>query len=452
MVKNMEKRESETVEFKKSTSELKEGIISLCSMLNKHKKGILYFGIKNDGLAVGQSIGVHTTSDVSRAIKDYLKPRLTPKINVIKVDGKDIIKVEVQGDDTPYSAYGRYYVRSDDEDLLMTNDELESYFKNKNYDYSKWEKEATEFGVDDVDEELLIKYVNEGNECGRINFLFKDTTSTLRKLELLKGDNLNNAGFYLFSNKKPLLLKLATYPTDERISFSDSKQFRGNIFECINEAIKYVSNNIHWKAEIVGMKRVETPEVPLEAFREIIVNSFAHMKVNLSSYNEIYITPTKIHIYNPGPLVVGTSPEMFASGKQGSMIRNPLIATTLYYNKTIEAFGTGFERVFRLCKDTGYRYENNQFGFTFEFLRIANNRKAGSKNNCNNSLEDDLSLDEKKVLDFISKNENADFSKQDIINHLGKSISTVNRILSSLTKKGKIFRMGSNKSGSWRVS
>ena len=30
MVKNMEKRESETVEFKKSTSELKEGIISLC--------------------------------------------------------------------------------------------------------------------------------------------------------------------------------------------------------------------------------------------------------------------------------------------------------------------------------------------------------------------------------------------------------------------------------------
>ena len=30
MVKNMEKRESETVEFKKSTSELKEGIISFC--------------------------------------------------------------------------------------------------------------------------------------------------------------------------------------------------------------------------------------------------------------------------------------------------------------------------------------------------------------------------------------------------------------------------------------
>ena len=120
----------------------------------------------------------------------------------------------------------------------------------------------------------------------------------------------------------------------------------GNIFECINEAVKYVTNNIRWRAEIVGLERVETPEVPVEAFREIIVNSFAHMKVSKSSSNEIYLTPSKIHIYNPGPLVPGTDPKMFASGEQGSMIRNPLIAMVLYYNRTIDAFGTGFERVF----------------------------------------------------------------------------------------------------------
>ena len=44
----MEKRETETLEFKKSTSELKEGVISLGSMLNKHNYGLLYFGIKNE--------------------------------------------------------------------------------------------------------------------------------------------------------------------------------------------------------------------------------------------------------------------------------------------------------------------------------------------------------------------------------------------------------------------
>ena len=70
----------------------------------------------------------------------------------------------------------------------------------------------------------------------------------------------------MFSNKKPLLLKLAIYPTDERISFTDMRHFRGNIFECIDEAVRYVTNNIHWNAKIVGMERIETPKIPIEAF------------------------------------------------------------------------------------------------------------------------------------------------------------------------------------------
>ena len=53
----MERRESEILEFKKSTTQLKEAVISLCAMLNKHRKGIVYFGIKDDGSICGQLIG-----------------------------------------------------------------------------------------------------------------------------------------------------------------------------------------------------------------------------------------------------------------------------------------------------------------------------------------------------------------------------------------------------------
>lgn len=38
--------ENEQIEFKKSTGELKEGIQSLSSMLNKSGKGVLYFWSK----------------------------------------------------------------------------------------------------------------------------------------------------------------------------------------------------------------------------------------------------------------------------------------------------------------------------------------------------------------------------------------------------------------------
>ena len=347
---------------------------------------------------------------------------------------------------TPYSAYGRYYIRSDDEDLVMSNSQLESFFLGKSYDYSKWEKEATEFGIDDVDEERLIRYVNEGNESGRINFLYRDVRTTLIKLDLLNGDHLNNAGYYLFSTKKPLLLKLATYPTDERISFSDMKQFRGNIFECIEEAVKYVTNNIRWRAEIRGMERVEIPEIPVEAFREIIVNSLAHMKVNQTSFNEIYITPTRVHIYNPGSLVPGTDPQMFAKGEQGSMIRNPLIATVLYYNRTIDAFGTGFERVFRLCGEGKYRYSNNPFGFTFEFIR-SNDTINGTINDTINGASKPLTGDEKAVLRFFRDSPHS--TKSDLAVYIGKSVTTVNRIVKRLIERGLLKRMGSDKSGCW---
>jgi ATP-dependent DNA helicase RecG len=328
----------------------------------------------------------------------------------------------------------------------MTNSQLENFFLNKTYDYSKWEKQVTDYGVDDIDEDLLIKYVNKGLESGRINFLYRDAKTTLKKLELLSGNKLNNAGFYLFSNKKPLLLKLATYPTDERIRFTDLKQFHGNIFECINEAVKYVANNIHWSANIIGMERKETPEIPFEAFREIIINSFVHMRVNPTSSNEIYITPTKIHIYNPGSLVPGTDPIMFASGEQGSMIRNPLIATVLYYNKTIDAFGTGFERVFKLCKNIKYEYNNNQFGFTFEFSRQNNNFSNNDLKEVE-SLNNSLTKDELKIIELIKSKK---CNKDEMAVYINKSKATVNRIIKSLTEKGLIQRIGSNKTGYWK--
>lgn len=67
-------KETETLELKKSTSELKEGIISIASILNKHRKGELYFGVRNDGVVVGQSVGEKTIRDLSKAISDNIEP------------------------------------------------------------------------------------------------------------------------------------------------------------------------------------------------------------------------------------------------------------------------------------------------------------------------------------------------------------------------------------------
>ena len=117
--------ENETLEFKKSTSELTEGIISLASMLNKHGEGILYFGVKNDGTIVGQKdINESTLRDISRKISEGIKPQVIPEINLHLIDDKKIIKIIVKGKANLYSAFDKYYIRSFDEDKKIVPDML----------------------------------------------------------------------------------------------------------------------------------------------------------------------------------------------------------------------------------------------------------------------------------------------------------------------------------------
>ena len=194
------------------------------------------------------------------------------------------------------------------------------------------------------------------------------------------------------------------------------------------------------------MERKETPEIPIEAIREIIVNSFAHMKVNNSSFNEIYITPTKVNIYNPGFIVNDKSPIDFAEGKNGPIARNPLINTVLYLNKTIESFGTGFGRVFKLCDrvDIKYSYGNNSFGFVFEFLRKQNV-------SINDSLNVSIKLTETEKLVYKCIEEIYRVNKRDIAKTINKTEMTVQRAIKHLIELNLIKRVGSNKTGYWEI-
>lgn len=116
--------ETELVEFKKTTGELKEGLISIAAMLNKNGKGTLYFGVRNDGEIIGQQIGDRTMREISQGIANAIKPQVIPTIIVELCDDKNIIKVTAEGDEKPYSAYGKYYMRSADEDREISPQQL----------------------------------------------------------------------------------------------------------------------------------------------------------------------------------------------------------------------------------------------------------------------------------------------------------------------------------------
>jgi len=91
-------KESETVEFKKSTAELKEAVISIVAMLNKHGRGEVYFGINDrDGKVLGMTIGRMTIKEVTQVVVDNTEPKVYPKVEARKIEGKDCIVVEAKG-------------------------------------------------------------------------------------------------------------------------------------------------------------------------------------------------------------------------------------------------------------------------------------------------------------------------------------------------------------------
>lgn len=195
------------------------------------------------------------------------------------------------------------------------------------------------------------------------------------------------------------------------------------------------------------------------------------MKVSDVSAHEICITPSRVHVYNPGPLIPGTDPKEFANHKQGSMIRNPLIAQCLYYNGTIDAFGTGFSRVFGLCKNSKFEFINNDFGFAFDFIRIKNHEKINYQESIysiNKSLDDRIKsmyILPQTVEDYLLTSDNvvklgsstievysiivkdSYISAKDIGDRINKSSATINRCIKELKDLGLIKRIGSKKTG-----
>ena len=186
--------ETETLEFKKTTGELKEGVVSIAAILNKHQKGELYFGIKPDGTPIGQQISEKTLRDISQEIANHIEPRIYPEIAVVHIDDKDCIHVSFEGHNTPYFAYNVARIRVADEDKVMSQQELTDYIMERQSSEGVWERKVSECLTSSVDENSLKEYIHRGQEFGRISFDYSDRDTVLGKLSLTAGSYLLNAG------------------------------------------------------------------------------------------------------------------------------------------------------------------------------------------------------------------------------------------------------------------
>ena len=467
--------ENEVIEFKKTTGELKEGIISIVSILNKHQSGKLYFGIKDNGEIIGQDVSSKTLREVSKTISENIEPKIYPTVNKIKIEDKECILVEFEGDDIPYLAYGRAYMRVGDEDRQLSAKEIRKLILKDENDIGKWENKVSDYTVEDIDEELLKEFIEKGRKAKRINFPYTNKEEILKKLNLVnKNNKLLNAGYILFAKEAKLELQMAIFATETKLTFLDIDQVFGNVFELIEVGESYIRKNIKWPVNFKSgsMERVEIPEIPLEAIREAIINSLIHRDFKNPKSNEVAIYKDRVEIFNPGEFPEGFKPEDFIEG-QGSIPRNPLIANTLYLSKDIEKWGSGFRRITEACQksNTKVKFEIRKNGFMVIFYRKTDKElldlTGENKNDAKNVALNDknvaksvaLKVKEKypelrkvyiDIIEVISKDNY--ITQEEIAGKLNKTRNSIYRNIKSLKEIGILERLGSKKNGYWKIN
>ncbi len=438
-------KETETLEFKKSTSEIKVAMISIASILNKHGIGTLYFGVKNNGDVVGQNVSESSLRDVSRAVYESIQPQIYPAIDEVVIDGKQLIKVEFSGDSKPYSAAGKYYLRTADEDREVSPDELRNFFEANKY-RTKWENEKSDALSKQVDKTAIKLFWQKAITVGRLPEGRYTSPIILNRFGLVKGEYLTNAGEVLFGDTRPVSLRVGIFATDEKLTILDMKLYEDNVYNLLKKAEDYIFKNIRWKIEIIESERSEIPEIPTAVIREVLANSFAHAMYGSRTNHEICIHPSMITIYSPGDYASRHKPEEYIKGNVESEIRNPTIAKILYLSKYIEQFGSGFKRIDSLCKDSGisYSYENKENGFKFIIYR-----PQFQSDILDVTLDVTLNGTEKAVYAILKQK--PDSSREEIANKISKTVRTVQRALNSLGDKGYIRRVGSKQNPTWEM-
>ncbi|OGF51684.1 MAG: ATP-dependent DNA helicase [Candidatus Firestonebacteria bacterium GWA2_43_8] len=441
----MEWKETEALEFKRSTSELKEAVISIAAILNKHLSGELYFGVKNDGEAVGQQIGPETIRNISREVANSVEPKIYPSITKISLNNKTCIKVHFKGKETPYYAYGRAYIRVADEDRKMSAKELENFILEKNKDRVRWDSEiCSDAKLKDISPVKLKNFLELSG------LKYDNTRDSLNKLKLLKQEKLLNTAVILFGKKPQDLLlntrlRCGVFATTDTVTPIDMKDFEGDLFTLIKKAEEYIFEHINIGMRLEGFRRVDVPEIDKEAFREAVINAFCHRDYYNNDAVHVAIFRDRLEVRSPGLLYGGLTIAGIKEGKSSER-RNELLAEMLHRVHFVERWGKGIQLILSKEPTADFEEIGRKFFTVFKRKNVSGIVSAqpvqkGSEKGSEKSSE--------KILAIIRDNNR--ISTREIAVILKRSTRAIEKQIAALKKQGSLKRIGPDKGGYWQA-
>jgi len=351
----MKLKESETVELKRSLSQLEDSLRTVCAFLN-HKGGVIYFGIPKDGSIIGQEATDANLRRISQQITSRIKPTSVPCIEEIEIEKKPVIKVTIPKSDNELHYFdGVPYKRSGSETIVMPPQEI----KNSILRASKfeWDGQICESAsLEDIDETKVKAYLKHREESRKVSSsLNMSVTDFLVNIKAVSDGKPTHAGI-LFFGKDPLKyiryaqIRIARIKGTEIFNdIIDRLDCEGTLWEMVLQAEDFIKRNIR----LAGLRtekfqRVDRYEYPIRALREAIINAVIHRDYLSRADVRVFLFDDRIEIINPGSFPEGVSPE-----KPFHKPVNAVLSNYMYDIGFIEKYGSGIYLERKLCKENG---------------------------------------------------------------------------------------------------
>lgn len=249
-------------------------------------------------------------------------------------------------------------------------------------------------------------------------------------------------------------IKCSRFKGTDMSVFLDKKEYTGNLFYQLEQTELFIKNHLHLKAEILGLQRTETYEIPMAAIREALVNALVHRDYsNFGRDIKVGIYDDALNIVSPGGLPHGITLNEALQGR--SEIRNKVLARVFKALGYIEQWGSGIARIQQLCQEADCQLpvfkETGDF-FDIEFLRDVQQSAVSEGGQINDAtggqIGGQITESQRSVLLLIQNK--PQISRQELAKELQINPSAVQKHIENLKAQGVIERIGGTR-GYWQV-
>ena len=455
-------RESQNVEYKRCWQD--KYLEWICGFANA-QGAVMYFGVDDDHEVVGLEHVDRLMEDIPNKIVTTMG--IVVDVNLHESDGLEYIEVLIEPSNIPINYKGKYYYRSGSTMQELRGPALQQFVLKKMG--RSWDDVTNDRAtLDDIDRNAIDYFLRKGINAQRIPEDQREasTQDVLTNLHLIdENGHLKNAALLLFG-KDPLKFftnvrfKIGRFGVDEAdLLIQDVVE--GNIIQMADRVVdllkaRYLVSPISF----VGMNRVETLEIPIEALREILYNAITH-KDYTGADIQMHVYNDHVEIWNQGDLPEGYD-EKVLYGKHSSMPRNSNIADTMFKAGFIDTWGRGYKKIREGFTKAGLAIPTvtSHCGGTLVSFQRGFDVVTGKKITSSNVISDvsssvgslsvlQLSDRQKKICELILKDSFISAQQMSVVLSVVKR--TVERDLADMQKKGVLVREGNTSAGRWII-